>query len=415
MIESIELDIQTLIKIQNNLKKSINKKFKKETLQSKRQYILALFNDIETNLIENEQYISETKLNFYIKASREAVSEIKQIIDKKLNEHSRSKNSDFSANRNSENMPTVDIKLGTSLVNTYDGSPGQLSAFIDAVELFSDTVDTTFNGASAAEKATAQATVVRFIKTRLTGTARQAVGDLNDLPQIIDSIKRRCSPKITSDNILAKLKTTKQHSTAESFCDAVEKLTNDLRSAYLTERIPPETAEKMATKRGVETLINGTKNQDTKLILKAGNFDNFNDAVQKLQENETADTSRPHIFHVRGHANHRGRGRGYSSRGNRPRGRVTYNNSGRYNSNQNFNQYNNNNYRNGNNNNWRGRNYQQFNPRSQGPGRQIFYNSQGNDQVPQQQTGGIVTMNPPIQPQNQINQPVQLAQIAHRQ
>lgn len=412
MIESIELDVQTLIKIQNNLKKSINKKYKKETLQSKRQYILALFNDIETNLIENEQYIPEAKLNFYIRASREAVFEIKQIIDKKLNEHSRSKNSDIKDIRNSENMPTVDMKLGTSLVNTYDGSPGQLSAFVDAVELFSDTVDTTFNAASAAEKATAQATVVRFVKTRLTGKARQAIGELNDLQQIIDAIKLRCGAKISADGVLAKLKAARQTSSTEIFCETVEKLTNDLRSAYINENIPADTAEKMATKRGVEALANGIKNPDTKLILKAGTFEKISDAVQKLQENDNQEpsTSRPQIFHVRGqHNGYRGRGRGFSGRGNRPRGRNSFHN-GRYNGNNNYS----NNFRTGSNNNWRGGNNYQHHPRYQGPpGRQIFYNSQGNSQVPQPQTqiGGIANSE---QTQQQIP-PQQLAQILNRQ
>ena len=314
-------------------------------------------------------------------------------------------------------MPSVDIKLGTALVNTYDGSPAQLNAFIDAVTLFADTVEAEFEAATAAQKVTAQNTVVRFIKTRLTGVARQAIGELNELQQILNAIKLRCASKATSDAILAKLKITKQNSTSEQFCDAVEKLTNDLRSTYLTEGIPPDTAEKMATKRGVETLINGIKNQDTKLILKAGNFEKINDAVQKLQENDSSESlQQKHIFHAtqRGHGRHRYQ-RGQSGRGYGPRGRNTYNNSGRYNNNRNFNQYNNNGYRTGNNNNWRGRGNQQSYYRNQGAGQQIYYanQNQGNVQIPQQQQqiGGIL----PNQQIQQQNQPVRLAQIVQRQ
>lgn len=59
----------------------------------------------------------------------------------------------------------------------------------------------------------------------------------------------------------------------------------------------------MATKRGVEALATGIKNPESKLIMKAGTFGKISDAVQKLQENESQEpsTSRPQIFHVRGH------------------------------------------------------------------------------------------------------------------
>ncbi|XP_055543242.1 uncharacterized protein DDB_G0283357-like [Wyeomyia smithii] len=116
----------------------------------------------------------------------------------------------------------------------------------------------------------------------------------------------------------------------------------------------------------------------------------------------------------RGHGRHRYQ-RGQSGRGYGPRGRNTYNNSGRYNNNRNFNQYNNNGYRTGNNNNWRGRGNQQSYYRNQGAGQQIYYanQNQGNVQIPQQQQqiGGIL----PNQQIQQQNQPVRLAQIVQRQ
>lgn len=41
----------------------------------------------------------------------------------------------------------------------------------------------------------------------------------------------------------------------------------------------------MATKAGVDALINGTTSFETKIILRAGNFSNIREAVQKVQEN----------------------------------------------------------------------------------------------------------------------------------
>lgn len=49
-------------------------------------------------------------------------------------------------------MPSVDIKLGTALMNTFDGSPDKLESFIDAVTLFSDSVQTEFNAATPEQK-----------------------------------------------------------------------------------------------------------------------------------------------------------------------------------------------------------------------------------------------------------------------
>lgn len=426
-LDSLDYKIQKIIKelskILNNLKKAPFRNYKRATLLQKLSNATTLYKDLELILVSSEKYIPDNLLNFYIKGSRLEYNEIKELIKLKL----ETKNYISivtsvlvivyciklkKACRKIVSMPTVDIKLGTSLVNTYDGSPAQLNAFVDAVALYSDTVDAEFQAATADQKAAAKATVVRFVKTRLIGSARQAIGELNDLQQIIAAIKLRCGAKISADGVLAKLKAARQTSSTENFCETVEKLADDLRSAYINENIPADTAEKMATKRGVEALATGIKNPESKLIMKAGTFGKISDAVQKLQENESREpsTSRPQIFHVRGHhIGYRGRGRGFSGRGNRPRGRNSFHN-GRYNGNSIFS----NNFRTSSNGNWRGGNSYQHQPRYQGPpGRHIFYNSQGNSQVPQlqPQIGGTANN----QQTHQQIPPQQLAQILHRQ
>ena len=78
-------------------------------------------------------------------------------------------------------MAKVDIKLGTTLVQMYDGAPENLDAFVDAVNLFYDTVENDFAASTAAQQAAAKVTVVRFVKSRLTGVARQVIAEANDL------------------------------------------------------------------------------------------------------------------------------------------------------------------------------------------------------------------------------------------
>lgn len=87
MTEAIEQDVQALLKLYNNLKKSINNKITSETLKTKWQYVSTLFNQIEKKLIEEEEFIPDSKLKFLVKASREAHFEIKEIIKRKLQEN----------------------------------------------------------------------------------------------------------------------------------------------------------------------------------------------------------------------------------------------------------------------------------------------------------------------------------------
>lgn len=86
-------------------------------------------------------------------------------------------------------MPTVDIKLGTTLVHIYDGSPDNLHSFLDAVALFSDTVNAEFAEATADQNTAAMETVFKFVKTRLTGVARQSITGARNLTETLDKLK----------------------------------------------------------------------------------------------------------------------------------------------------------------------------------------------------------------------------------
>lgn len=229
-------------------------------------------------------------------------------------------------------MAKVDIKLGTSLVAVYDGTPDNLNAFLDAVALFSDTVQGEFQDATPAQKLAATEVVTKFIKTRLTGTARQAITGAEDLQQILAKLKAQCAPKINADNMKAKLEALKQKGTLEEFCENVEKLTLRLASSYIDEAIPTEKANQMAKKAGIDTLVKGVTNNATRSILQAGNFSTIHEATQKALEWDNykhPNNTQAQVFTTRGYHQQRGRGRG------RQNGNRGYNNPPNYSNRQN--------------------------------------------------------------------------------
>lgn len=347
----LELRIAELNSILTNFSKAPRRNYSQKFLHAKENRAKIIYNDVNTILAYNEALFHETELTFYTRGVRQKYNEIILLVNSKL-PFAKADAVDFktAANvllflaklRTKVNLrrvlppimaaPTVDIKLGTSLVPVYNGTPEHLESFVDAVNLFSDTVVNTFAGATADQQAAAQVTVTRFVKTRLTGVARQVIAEANDLQGILNAVKQHCEPKTTSDNIIAKLKAVKQKDSAESFCNEVEKLTAQLKATYVREQIPLDRASIMATKKGVDALIDGTKSSDTKIILKAGTFSKISDAVQKLMENDkpTPTTHNAQIFTLRGtnsqyrgrNINH-GRGNFYNTRGN-------HNNSHRY-------------------------------------------------------------------------------------
>lgn len=291
-----------------NLQKAPNRQYKKQTLIKKLTESKDLYNKISELLVKNEADLNIAELEHHIKTKRSLYGEIDKIIKTKLPFAENLKkfksvalSAVFCIRLKIINMAKVDLKTGTALVDTYDGSPEKLDSFLDSIRLFSDLVNSTNADASAAAKTAAQTTVTRFIRSRLSGTARQAVPENANFDQIIAALKEHCSSKITAENILAKLKNVKQTTSTESFCEEVENLSSKLKSVYISKQIPIDVATQMATKSGIDALISGSKSKDTKLILKAGTFTKLSDAVQKVQENDAQSSGElSQIFYTRG-------------------------------------------------------------------------------------------------------------------
>lgn len=407
MSEAIEQDVQALLKIQNNLKKSINNKITNETLKAKWQYVSTLFNKIETEVSEEGEFISDSKLKFLVKASREAYNEIKHIIKLKLQENSDRQEQNTIIMANPPAPTPFDFKTATALIQNYDGSPTGLDTFLDSVGLFADLTPQEHI-----------ATGIRFLKTKLSGKARSAIPpNAQTFAEITDAIKQACKSVVKPEVILAKLANEKQITDLTKFTEQLEKLTLQLEHAYVAEEVPLATASRLAIRAGTNALANGIKNKETQLIIKAGKFDTLAEAIGKANEHEKSTTNNA-VFYYRGQSyNHVTGHRGRNTRGFTPRGRYAH--RGQHNSNQsNYmpsrgrggHSYRNG-YGNRGGNNYRGGNFHHQN--------RVFYAQQGNMHAPQHMNvGGMtgmtgMTVNS-VQPAPQSNQqvPLQNQQVA---
>lgn len=370
MLDIIESEVQTLVKILSNLRKSKFNRIRTQTLKAKAEYAEKLTQDIEEKLIFYDTEIIDSKFKFLSKLTRETNYEIQQIIKLKLVENG------IMPDPTPATATMFDIKTATGLIQNYDGSVNGLDTFIDSVNLLKDI--------------TAEAhipTAIKFIKTRVSGKARSALPiNPQTFEEIINPIKQACQSTETPDSILAKLKAIPNKGDKQKLCDEVETLTQKLSTLYINNKIPIDVAQQMATKAGVDALINGVSNSELKIILKANEFNTIQKAIQKINETKTDQTSQ--VFSIQ--SNHQ-RGRGRKNYNN-----FQNNNPNRYRSNNDYNRrdnYSNNFYRRGNfrgNSNYRGNsrgNYHHirrdnFNNQNR-TGHNVFYTQAENGPVPQ--------------------------------
>lgn len=174
-----------------------------------------------------------------------------------------------------------DIKTATAIVQTYDGAHDGLNAFIDSANLLQELT-----------KAEHLPLAIKFLRTRLTGKARLGLpNDLTTIDALVENVKGRCAEPVLPENLLAKLKATQQKGDPHKFCSDIDSLCSQLCASYLDSGVPDAVAKRMTTKAGVEALTAGISNNETKTILKAGNFDDIKQAIQKVVENTTPASS----------------------------------------------------------------------------------------------------------------------------
>lgn len=175
----------------------------------------------------------------------------------------------------------LDIKTAAelaTLIPSYDGNPGGVKSFVDAVNLAKTIVP-------AANKAAA----IQVILTKLSGKGRNLFTETpTEYEQIITKIQQNCGEKGNSDLALTNLKNLKNKSTddIQTFTKQIDTLTEKLAEAYIREQLPNDVARKMAQKSAIQTLINNSTNSETRMMLKIGKFDNLQEAINVMVENE---------------------------------------------------------------------------------------------------------------------------------
>lgn len=250
---------------------------------------------------------------------------LKQINPEILYEESES--SDSEEDKITENMALSTVEFfnlaSKILPNEYDGSFDKQQAFLDALDLLK------------ANSAGNENTAIAYVRTKLIGKARDLIVENDNLESIIEKIRTNIkgeSSKLVSSKLLA----LKQNSKSSvQYASEVEALAANLRRAYISEGVPATVADTYTTNVAVSSLSKNAMSEKAKLIIEAGTFTNYQDALSKFI-NTNAENDVPAIYQLRGAGSNRN-GRNYKNTGNKhynynnQRNYVPNNNRGRYN------------------------------------------------------------------------------------
>lgn len=294
-MSGIELEIQNLIgklhNIKTNLKKSPFRRYLKSTLKDKILLTKTIYNKVVQTLLKYEDVLDNRHVDFFIKAARLDYDEIIYILETKLKKYSKPislKSLSYAIIFNIRLIKiskkvkmALNIKTASelaSLIPSYDGNPGGVKSFIDAIRLVQTIVP-----------ADQQAPAIQLILTRLTGKARDLfTGVPANYQEIVDKISADCTDKSSSELALANLKNIKPKKGQETsgFTKEVDILADKLKQAYIREEVPNEVAKKLANKAAIQSLIIASQKQETKMLLKVGKFDSLSEALNIVVENE---------------------------------------------------------------------------------------------------------------------------------
>lgn len=125
---SIVNNFSLLVRIEQNLRKSINKNIQSDTLHNNLESAIDLFQKLEYELIENQDKIPDVQLFSILKKARHSLDYIKQVTKSKIA---------------TNHIPIIvpiseimafDAKLASSILLPFDGDCDKLSAFVDSVK-----------------------------------------------------------------------------------------------------------------------------------------------------------------------------------------------------------------------------------------------------------------------------------------
>lgn len=345
-MDIIEIKIIKLKNLLSNFKKAPNRQYRKVTLQNRLKQVNSLRTEIHNELIALEDSIDLQQFNTISLEEKQLTGELLTILKSKL-ECLKDKPEYTLKNlaklavisyrlSKTKTMPTtlIDvIKTVTALLPTYDGTPSKLGNFVDALNVVKQvTTD-----------AAHLPTVINIVMTKLESKARYAFpATPASIDAVIEKLKEVSTPT-PPESIIAKLANCKQKANITGYTKEVEELTMLLEAAYIAKQIPVQVAKTMATKEGIKHMAMGLKDEKTSIILKAGQYSNITDAINKVLEESPQNTNEVSVNFVRSYNQQRKPPSRFQTSMQTSRGQNNSNyrghNRGQYNSNNNNNRY----------------------------------------------------------------------------
>lgn len=240
---------------------------------------------------------------------------------------------DTSANKNAK-MPQSEeefFRLASKVIDTkFDGDPSNLEAFIDQVELLEPMVEAGNKG-----------NLVKFVKTRLTGTAREALPDNpQNVKEIINALKTeiKYDPSQVIEGKIISLRVDKRNNA--KFAEKAEKLAEELRRSLIFEGHTRAKAQEMTIRQTVDLCYKSTRSETVKAVLAATPFQTPSEVISGfvIQQDKVRQDTSLQSKNNNGYGNgNRNRGFGQKSRGNfrgNSRGNYRNNNQNRGQSNR---------------------------------------------------------------------------------
>lgn len=266
--------------------KCLNKKqqLQKTTVEEHISNIISEYNKIKSIYFAYNQLLNNENQLILLTVLRKSHERLLKIFDKyklhiqipniqtiETEEHTHMSDSKSKDNFKEMAITVIDvINIATKVVPEYDGSPSNLHRFIGAIKVIQDNV-------GEFEK-----TAVEIVKTKLKDNVRNYISNEATLQAIIDKLSTSIKPEST-DLIISKLKNLKQSNrSANDYVKEIEKLSDSLKTAYLSEGITMTIAEKYTTKNVVQTMKDNTTDENIKVIFDAAKFENVSEVSEKF-------------------------------------------------------------------------------------------------------------------------------------
>lgn len=278
------LQISRLDKIGVNLKKTPYRRYRPQTIINKLIEAKAIYN--ETIAHVEEGFIHEKNLKDKLLVLKTRYFEVKRLLEGRLEEPKLFSLKTISivivvllklreTIRKAKMASLLEaIKTASTVMPRYDGDEKKLDGVIKSIKIL--------NAIVSDEN---KEVIIDSILSKLDGIAKEAVGDApSNLQEIIDKLSEKCRKKRTPEMVVTQLNAARQKGSIEEFGNEIERLTNMLEAAYISEEISKPLAHKKATKTGLKALADGMIDIETRCVIRSREFDKIADAVEAAVE-----------------------------------------------------------------------------------------------------------------------------------